>query len=294
MRGPVITVAIPSLGRWPALADCVASLDGQAGGPPQEAICVLNGPTGDVPDALVRPWLRFVHNDTLGVGRARNRALELASSPWVLFIDDDCIAPATWLDDAERLVRSNRRIALAGGPVVEPPRDGRIYTFMRKLNYMRSNESLKFRQGVPSFGGANLLVHAASVRALGGFNDELTSTEDFELLLRGSRSGLAIANQYFGSPVSHVHDTTLTIFVRRYFSYGKGVGQVVRIHNLDPGAHRIYSDGRWHRIAVAARRFAREDVTWMVEHGERVTLSDRTLSFLRATAWQIGALRGNK
>lgn len=293
MRGPVITVAIPSLGRWPALADCVASLDGQIGGPPHQAICVLNGPTGAVPNALLRPWLRFVHYDTLGVGRARNRALELASSPWVLFIDDDCVAPATWIDDAERLVRADCRITLAGGPVVEPPRDGRIYAFMRKLNYMRSNESLKFRQGVPSFGGANLLVHAASVRALGGFNEELTSTEDFELVLRGSRSGLPIANRYFGSPVSHVHDTTLTVFVYRYFSYGKGVGQVVRIHGLDPDAYRVYTVGRWRRIAVAVRRFAREDVTWMVEQGERVTLSDRALSLLRATAWQVGALRGS-
>jgi GT2 family glycosyltransferase len=292
VRGGDITVAIPSLGRWQALGGCLESLDRQVGGPPHEAICVVNGPTGPVPSSLRRPWLRFVHDEARGVSRARNTALALASSRWVLFIDDDCIAPASWLDDAERMVQCAPGIALAGGPVVEPPRPGRIYSFMRKLNYMRSNESLKFRHGIPSFGGANLLVNVSAVRDLGGFNDVLVSTEDFDLVLRSTRSGLAVASQYFGAPVSHVHDTSLTTFVRRYFSYGQGVGQVVRLHGLDAAAHRIYTDGRVRHVLGAVRRFASEDLAWIVDHGEQLGVSDRALALLRAAAWQAGALRG--
>ena len=294
MRGGDITVAIPSVGRWRALGGCIESLDRQVGGPPHEALCVLNGPTGTVPSSLRRPWLRFVQDETMGVSRARNTALALASSRWVLFIDDDCLAPASWVDDAERMVRSAPGIALAGGPVVEPSRAGRIYTFMRKLNYMRSNEALKFRQGIPSFGGANLLVNVSAVRDLGGFNDKLVSTEDFDLVLRSTRSGLAVASQYFGAPVSHVHDTSLTTFVRRYFLYGKGVSQVVRLHGLDATAHRIYTDGRSRRVLGAVRRFASEDLAWMVDHGERLSVPDKALALLRAAAWQAGALRGTK
>lgn len=287
-----IAVVIPTVGRWADLERCLSSLEHQVGGPPATCICVLNGRTGAFPSDLVRPWVHVVLESRKSPGAARNAGLAAAFNDWVAFIDDDCTAPETWLDTLDRVVLERPQLAIAGGAVVEPERPGVIYELMRMLNYMRSTSTLKWRgDGVPSLGGANLLVRRSVIQELGGFDAGLTSSEDFELVLRAFLSGREIVSFHEDDPVVHAHTTNLIAFVRRYYRYGDGVAAVVANHRLDPAAHRVYVGPSVCTIAPAARRFAGEDAKWMSDCGSNVQLRHRLLCYVRAASWQTGAWR---
>ncbi len=285
-----IAVVVPTVGRWSELERCLSSLEHQADGPPEKCICVLSGHTDALPQNSMRPWIHVVREPRRSPGAARNAGLAIADTDWVAFIDDDCIAPPTWLRTLTRVVLERPGMAIAGGAVIEPDRPGTVYQLMRMLNYMRSPTTLKWRgDGVPSLGGANLLMRRSIACQVGGFNAGLTSTEDFELVLRLHRAGEEIVPFHHADPVVHIHTTGIVTFVKRYRRYGEGVARVVALHDLDPAAHRVYCGHAGRSLASAVRRFAREDLVWMRGNGSNLNLRHRILVYVRAASWQGGA-----
>lgn len=287
---PEIAMVIPTTERWDALARCLQSLVPQAEKHQAEIICVANSRRPEMHRAPSYPWVRYVHEPERSVGRARNRGAAEATARWVAYTDDDCVAPPGWLDALVSYIRSNPDIHIAGGAVIEPDRKAGRYRFMRELNYMRAADAMKIRPtGVPSLGAANLLVRRSTLLSLGGFDPQLATTEDYELLIRAQEAGLGIGHYLWEEPVIHAHQTSPGVFCRRYWRYGRGVAAVVMKHRLDPVAHGIYSSKHVSSLPSAIREFHSRDVAWIKERGGRLRGTARAWGVVRATAWQAGA-----
>jgi GT2 family glycosyltransferase len=77
------SVVVPTLARRPSLRDCLASIAAQIR-PPAEVILAVP-PATDVPDA----GAAIVYADVASTSAQRNAGVRAASSPIVLFVDDD-------------------------------------------------------------------------------------------------------------------------------------------------------------------------------------------------------------
>lgn len=283
-----LTVVIPTIGRWSSLGRCLASLERQTCGP-VPTVCVLNDVRTRPLQTLDRPWLRYIREPRRSVGIARNTGAYAADSTWVLFTDDDCVVPETWLAEIHAFLINNSQVDIAGGPVTEPQRRAGRYQFMRALNYMRNARRMKMRPGgVPSFGAANLLVRRSTLLSLGGFDGELPSTEDYELLVRAKAAGHRFGTYLDATPVEHAHETSVVGFCRRYWSYGRGVAAVVAKHRLDPVGHRMTNSGSLFAITSGVKQFRNEDLAWIKEHHGDTPGAMHLWATLRAVAWQAG------
>lgn len=286
---PAFTVAIPTVGRWSSLRACVASIASEWPSHAQGPLIVLASedlrlpPDLDAATVVARPG---------SVGAARNAAMRAATTDWVVFLDDDCLAPPGWLVQiGTRLAQwTAAGVGVAGGVVADAPRRGRLYRFTRELNYMRTAGTMKRRaNGLPSLGGANLALSRECWQAISGFDESLASTEDYDLLVRARRGGWGIGTYFDLAPVIHAHETSWATFVRRHHGYGRGVAQTVRRNTLDPNAHRVYVSKSPFSIGPAALRFAKEDLVWMRDRGRPPGPSAFLFAMLRGLAWQAGA-----
>src|SRR4051794_27416912 len=94
---PRLSVVIPSYDRREALGRCLEALGRQTADPSAfEVVVVLDGSTDGSAEMLAglrpRHALRVERKANGGVASARNRGLELAAAPVVLFLDDDIVA----------------------------------------------------------------------------------------------------------------------------------------------------------------------------------------------------------
>jgi glycosyltransferase involved in cell wall biosynthesis len=110
-KGPDVTVVVPTYGRPAALGRCLQALRRQSIWPALEVIVVHDGPADSAPsssDVIV------VETATRrGPAAARNAGARRATTPFVLFTDDDCVPAPDW---AERLAAalSNGAEVVAG------------------------------------------------------------------------------------------------------------------------------------------------------------------------------------
>ncbi len=123
------SVLIPSYRRPAQLARCLRSLQQQTVFP-SEVIVVWQADdeaTRQACDQLGSgDWLKVIHSPQKGVVPAENLALQNASGQIILLIDDDAVAPETWI---ERHLRhyEDPTVGAAGGPADNYHPDGRPF-----------------------------------------------------------------------------------------------------------------------------------------------------------------------
>jgi len=298
-REPIFTVVVPTLGRHAQLSRCLSALRLQRGCRPFNVVVVHNH-DGDMGSASYDTSagdgvsIEHISEPHTSVGRARNAGSTAALTPWVLYTDDDCVVPPSWVDERHSYVSRHPEAACVGGLISEPSGPGCINSFMHRLNYMGSAETMKVRPGnIPSMGCGNLAVRRAALLELGGFNEQIASGEDYEMLVRLRRAGCILALDPTSSPVKHMHVTGLGRFVRRYLWYGRGVAQIVDLHRLDWESHRIYfRSSTPAELLRSAHRFALEDLS-NTRCPPGVPGLHRpahvALAYVRALSWQLGA-----
>jgi glycosyltransferase involved in cell wall biosynthesis len=184
------SVAVCTRNRWARLQATLACLARQDWGGPWELLVVDNGSSdataaglagllGDFPvptRALVEP--------RPGVAAARNRALVAATSPWLLFLDDDTSCGPGWLTAYAEALEQAQGVVAAGG---------RIVAALPSLSEPWLRELYTVRLGGPAgwfdLGevaidlpsplsghlpfGANMAIAVAAARQAGGFDEAL-------------------------------------------------------------------------------------------------------------------------
>jgi len=98
-RGPSVSLVVCTRDRPADLKQCLDSIAALHSAP-SEVIVVDNCPSDQATRELCREYpVRYVHEGTPGLARARNRGVVEAGGEVVAFTDDDCVVDPHWLDD---------------------------------------------------------------------------------------------------------------------------------------------------------------------------------------------------
>lgn len=165
--------------------------------------------------------------------RARNAGWKrlLAMAPeltMVLFVDGDCEMVPAFLDEAAQAMRLTPDVVAVCGWRRERRPELSPYNTICDVEWRRGpvGEARNF--------GGDVLVRAAALAAVGGYDDQVIAAEDDELGVRLRRAGGHILRI---DRVSTLHDadiTSLRQWWKRAIRSGHGYGQVSDLHGAPP------------------------------------------------------------
>jgi glycosyltransferase involved in cell wall biosynthesis len=251
---PVATVVICTYNRSALLASALASLAEVARSPgcPWQVLVVDNNSTDDT-RALVERMaptfpvpLHYEFEPQQGKSRALNRAIAWATTPIVIFGDDDQTFDRRWVEEACRPLLEDPAVSYTGGPVLPTwtakapawldTRFAELKAPLGLFDYGPESFHFEARRVVP--GGGNMAVRRELFSQIGGFRTELgrcgrslLGQEQAEFFHRSRSAG--VRGVYVpGMRVFHrIPAERLTRAYYRRWWYWKGVAQS-RFHGM--------------------------------------------------------------
>lgn len=197
-RSEFLSVVVPTRNRALLLRDCLASLvdqDFPAGR--YEIVVVDDGSVDETPNVVSlipsrtdRAQVRYVRREGRGLNAARNAGLREAVGDPVVFVDDDVLAPRSWLTAMADGTLRHPEAACFGGPVHlrlegKPPR-----LCDRDPLGESELELGDAERCVDLVIGANFCVRRVAVEMVGLFNESLpTYGDETEWEMRLTRAG---------------------------------------------------------------------------------------------------------
>jgi GT2 family glycosyltransferase len=213
--GARATVVVPTHGRPAALGRCLDALRRQSLWPGLEVIVVHDGAaeTASAPTGV-----RVVQTDAQrGPASARNAGARLATAPFVLFTDDDCLPAADW---AERLVSE-----LSGGAHVVAGRTTSDENALTRASQVIADELMAAVPGEGSLAFAPTLNLGCRREVIEDvpFDEAFgeAAGEDRAWCLQVRTRGFAIVFVP-GALVDHRPNLSLSRFIRQHVRYGRG------------------------------------------------------------------------
>ncbi|MEU7941507.1 glycosyltransferase family 2 protein [Microbispora bryophytorum] len=178
--GPAVTVVIPTIGR-PSLAATLAAV----GAGPE--IVVVDDRPGESPEPLPVPGrVRVLRSGGRGPAAARNAGWRAATTPWVVFLDDDVVPGPGWAraltDDLARLPDN---VGGSQGRLEVPlPAD------RRPTDAERNTAGLAGAHWIT----ADMAYRRTALETTGGFDERFPGAyrEDADLALRVERAGFSL------------------------------------------------------------------------------------------------------
>jgi hypothetical protein len=223
--GPEVSVVIPTRDRWHRLSRTLACARRQQGVTLQ--IVVVDDGSGDGTAQRVQALcdgriLVVRHERSLGLSGARNAGIRAATGEWIAFLDDDDLWSETKLVSQLRAARRdeadwcyagaafvNERDRLLG--LADPPDPLAVARLLRGVNV------------IPA-GASNVLVRAALLDRVGGFDERLSHFADWDLWIRlAAAARPAVVDEPLLAYVQHPGNMRLT----------DSEGLVRELHHLD-------------------------------------------------------------
>ena len=185
----------------------------------------------------VMPRLRTTlvrHDTNRGPGAARNTGLAEVATPLVAFVDTDVTLPAGWLDPLLTHF-ADERVALVAPRVAGAPGASWLAGFEQRHSPLDlGGEPARVSAGtrVSYVPAAAMVCRTSSLRAAGGFDDELRFGEDVDLVWRLAGGGDRCRYEP-ASVVHHAPRATVGALLRQRFGYGRSAAPLAQRH---PGA----------------------------------------------------------
>lgn len=190
-----VSVVMPIGPRIDDLAEQLRALAGQTFSPGFELVLSLNGADESQVSSLVAAiiWPRDVRlamvdsSDRRGPSHARNVGWRTASGRRVLFCDADDVVDEQWV--------ARMSAALDGAPVVGGALDyARLNPASLATWGLVSADSLAVKFGhLPFAGSCNLAARREVLESLGGFDEDLSASEDVDFCWRAQYKGFGLA-----------------------------------------------------------------------------------------------------
>lgn len=179
---PFAKVAICTHDRASDLSRCLEGLMPQARSAGIPVVVVDSGSPKEAADEIARISRRSgarVHRlDRSGVSLARNEALRVCGSRWVLFLDDDAVPCPGWADGVLEALRSAPdEVAIVGGRILPAYPEGAVADhiddeWLLLLSCVDDPEEGDVRAG-KNICCANIAMRTDAVMAVGGFPSDL-------------------------------------------------------------------------------------------------------------------------
>jgi glycosyltransferase involved in cell wall biosynthesis len=189
---PEVSVVIPTRDRWDLLSRSLkGALDQRDVS--LEVIVVDDGSTEQAPGGLFPFTDRrvVIHRSDVsrGVAHARNTGIRQANADWVAFLDDDDLwAPAKLRTQLDRAAAARSDFVYSAAVIVdselEPMR------LLRPPSAGEVRESIRVQNAIPA-GQSNVLATTSLLRELGGFDERLSMSADWEMWIRLATAGSA-------------------------------------------------------------------------------------------------------
>lgn len=224
---PPVSILIPTFRRPERAVDAARSALAQTASE-FELILIDNDPEGSALNALralADTRITVLHEPRAGVANARNAGLRVAKGELIAFLDDDEIAPETWLAELLR-VQAAHKADVVFGPVrtrlASPPRD---HADFFNAFFAREHGHAEGIIGVFYGCGCSLIRRAALPlpQPFSAARNEIGGEDD--LLFQGMEAEGAV---FAWAPNAWVWETpepsrvTLAYTLRRAFAYGQG------------------------------------------------------------------------
>jgi GT2 family glycosyltransferase len=207
---------------------------------PQEKFEVIlgDGTPGDELRPLLAPFLsklplEIYYEEFLPVSDARNRAANLATADFFIFLDSDCIIPSGYLKSIESFLDNHKDVTLFGGPDAA----SQDFTDLQKAISFSMTSFLTtggIRGGKSSLTayhprGFNMGIQSELFKSVGGYDENFICGEDVELsirlIARGAHS--AFIESAF---VYHKRRTSIGQFRRQVFRFGAARPLLAKAH----------------------------------------------------------------
>jgi glycosyltransferase involved in cell wall biosynthesis len=221
-----LSIIVPSYRRADRLQRLVESIAPQISGRADRELIVVDDASRDPRYSNLASQyagiMRLIEQPkNAGPSAARNAGFRVARGEYLIFIDDDCVAPPYWLDWFDNIVSENPDVDLIGGYARPLPHEKRwTPTRWAPDEYLRLG--VWYHDDVVVLcSSCHLAVKRHWYDRIGGFREEMRWAEDRNLTYRLRRAGAII----YTDPAWHVyHETEATLrqHVRRRIGYGRG------------------------------------------------------------------------
>lgn len=237
--GAAVTVAILTYKNNHELLRCLNALVQSKFDAPVEILIVDNSKNQDALEiyemfkkAHLRMSWQYIHLEENSLGLARRRAVELAKSPCLAFIDSDCVVNEHWLSqmlhELTKLNSLDPKIIAVGSGNDQPRDHHTFYDLIRimkstYLGHINSTQMALKNQNtrVDHLSTCNVIYVRAALLAAGNFSEAFSRYgEDIEM----SRRLIAQGFQLYYTPncvVKHYDKTHFLDWVRRVFRFGR-------------------------------------------------------------------------
>ncbi|SNR70342.1 mycofactocin biosynthesis glycosyltransferase MftF [Blastococcus mobilis] len=224
-----VTVVIPVKDRPAGLGRLLSALRADPATRHLPVIVVDDGSTVPVPTAHGVRVLRF--DRSRGPAAARNAGLRAAPTPFVAFLDSDCVPRPGWLQRL-RPHLDDPRLAVVAPRIVALPDAGRGWftpyeAAVSALDMGAHPAAVRPGSAVSYVPSAALLARRAALGA--PFDEDMPVAEDVDLIWRLTAAGWRVRYEP-GAAVAHEHPGTTREWLRRRAFYGTGAALLAARH----------------------------------------------------------------
>ena len=213
---PYVSVIIPAHNEERHIAKCIDSVL-KTNWPREmlELLVIDHSSTDRTAKLAYAAGARVLSLSTGKIGSVRNAGLAAAKGEFVAYVDGDCSVPATWLQAAIGLLRSDESIGAVGGPCLSPP-DG---TWVERSIAPSATESGSARR-VKAIATSSFIARTSLLRDIGGFDERLISGEDDDMSNRIRSRGLALVSTSDCHIVHHGYPQTWQDMLKKEIWHG--------------------------------------------------------------------------
>lgn len=186
MRDSDVAVIIPTFNHAGFLRRAVQSVLNQTH-PPVEVIVVDDGSSDNTDEVLASfgNAIRAVRQENSGVAAARNLGVRMTTAPLLAFLDADDAWQPTKLERQVECVAAQPALGLVNCGVQEVDEDGHpLGQRTAGLGGWIASELLLLHDGVAPTGGSSVLIPRHVFDAVGGYDECLSTSADWDLSLR--------------------------------------------------------------------------------------------------------------
>ncbi len=232
----MVSVIIPALNEEVVIAKCLASLVRQDFPADSFEVIVVDNGSVDRTIEVARSFgtslrLTILQKSNSSISALRNRGANAAKGQYLAFLDSDCVAQTDWLSRAVDLLR------LGDGGVM-----GAFYTIPGGSSWVAKawyEDLPRLKHGRVSYvPSGTLFVSRNTFFKLGGFDEAIATSEDFEFCQRVTAAGFQVLAFPILSTVHIGTPQTLSGFYRKQQWHGAGVRTVFLRNIMDPGFAR--------------------------------------------------------
>lgn len=201
--------------------------------PPREVIVVNDGSTDGTDEWLQRMSTQHkivvVRTEAVGPAAARNAGIRMISTPYVAFLDDDCVASSRWLERLTHHLKTTN-VDIVGGRV-ELAERGRLCSEVSQevVNFFTS-QLHESKHGPTFLTSNNVAYRTEALRTVGGFDERFLypGGEDRALHMKLVSHGFKSSYEPTAI-VRHFQSLGLRDYVRQQKNYGRGAYVLHRI-----------------------------------------------------------------